>query len=186
MSFLTIATSTMHTLLLTLSAWGRSLVGGHDATAHPAQFTDTEFHFSMTAPKGWSVNTRPVMYPALRVGFAPNGVDNASSPTYIKVAAGKLQLASLEAYIRSSLGFYKEMWTVESTRDFSFLGAPAKDMLLRQDLGNGSPTKIRKIFTVRNAKDGFNVFVLSFSAPPDEYDSHEASFDAAFQSFRFL
>jgi hypothetical protein len=163
-------------------------VGGHEIGA--AEFTDPTFHFAMTAPEGWSIHTRPVGYPALRVGFAPNGVQNASSPIYIKVAAGKLQLASqlvsLEAYVASSTAFYKEMWVVERVRDFSFLGAPAKDMLLRQDLGNGSATKIRKIFTVRNAKDGQNVFILSFSAPPDEYDSQAASFDAALQSLQFL
>ncbi|TAE26614.1 MAG: hypothetical protein EAZ92_10650 [Candidatus Kapaibacterium sp.] len=177
----------MHTLLLTLSAWGRGFVGldgGQSATI----FNDAQFHFTLTAPKDWYIDREPVFFPALRVGITPklsNDAARKQSKTYIKVAAGMLLLPSLEDYLQTSFAFYEDAWAIETTRDFEFLGAPAKDVLLRQMMGN-STTKIRKIFTVRKTKDAQNVFVFSFSAPPDEYDALRDTFDAALQSISFL
>jgi hypothetical protein len=178
MSFLTIVHSTMHTLLLTLSAWGRGFVG---LDGGQAILNDAQFHFTLTAPKGWHIARKPILFPALRIGITPKLSNDAAwkqSQTYIKVAAGTVLLPSLEEYVQSSYSFYQDVWAIETTRDFEFLGAPAKDVLLRQTMGD-STTKIRKIFTVRKTKDAQNVFVFSFSAPPDEYDAPHATFDAA-------
>ncbi len=176
----------MHTLLLTLSAWGRGFVGLDGGGQ--GIFNDAQFHFTLTAPKGWHIDREPFLFPALRVGITPklrNDAARKQSKTYIKVAAGTLLLPTLEEYVQSSFSFYEDAWAIETTRDFEFLGAPAKDVLLRQTMGD-STTKIRKIFTVRKTKDAQNVFVFSFSAPPDEYDALRDTFDAALQSISFL
>lgn len=111
-----------------------------------------------------------------------------TSTTYIKVASGNLQRSLLEEYVSTSLRLhnriYSELWAVETSGNINFLGAPAKDLLLRQHFGN-STTKIRKIFTVRKTKDAINVLALSFLAPPADYDHVKLAFDEAFERFSF-
>lgn len=183
----------MHTLLLALSAWGRGFVVEHDAAtpslefSQLAQFADAEFHFTLSALRSRSIDTQSICYPALHAEMLllhnsenSENEEIASVQAYIKVTDVFLRQPTLQDVVTSSIFVYQGIWAREGLRSRDFLGAPAKDFLVRQHLSIGtSTTKIRKIFTVRNAKDGYNVFILSFSAPPDDYDSDESDFDIA-------
>ncbi len=172
--------SVLRTLLLALSASGRSVNG----LEFGENFTDNEFYFSVSIPESLQV-AHPALYPAIRNEAIPKVLPTSNTEVYLKIAAAALRQNSLEDYGIASTQAYKSIWQIDTVRGFDFLGAPAKDMLVRQKLG-ASLTKIRKIFTVRKSHDATHVFVLSFSAPPHLYERYNADFDRALAYFRFV
>lgn len=171
--------SVLHTLILALSASGRSVSGAEFAY----HLSDTEFQFSVSIPDSWRF--APALYPAICVEVLPETLPQPTTHAYFKIAAAELRQNSCDGSPLASTQAYKSIWQIESVRNVDFLGAPAKDMLVRRKIGDNL-TKIRKIFTVRKSNHATHVLVLSFSAPPKDYERSQAQFDASLASCVFL
>lgn len=172
--------SVLHTLILALSASGRS-VSGAEFGYH---LSDTEFQFSVSISDSWRF-AQPTLYPAIPLEALPETLPQPTTHTYFNIATGELRQNSLDECFVIYSEAYKSIWQIESARNIDFLGTPAKDMLVRRKIGDNL-TKIRKIFTVRKSNNAMRVFVLSFSAPPNDYECYQAQFDVIWASIVFL
>jgi hypothetical protein len=169
---LSLVHSVIHTLLLALSASGRS-VNGLEFIQH---FADTEFQYSVSIPDDWIV-AQQALYPVVPVGALKEAPPLPVTCAYLTIIVGEFYQYALDDCFITSTQAYKSIWQIDTLRNRDFLGAPAKDMLVRQNIGDNL-TKIRKIFTVRKSHAAADVFVLSFSAPPNDYELYKARVDA--------
>ncbi len=168
---LSLVHSVIHTLLLALSASGRSVNG-----LELAQQTGTEFQCSVSIPDEWIVAQR-ALYHAIRAEALPETAPSPAAHTYFAIALREHCPNLLNDCSLAPVQAHKSVWQIQTVRSRDFLGAPAKDMLVRQNSGDNL-TKIRKIFTVRKSHATAHIFVLSFSAPPNDYKRYKARLDA--------
>lgn len=153
--------SVIQTLILALSASGRSASGLE-------QFADKEFHFAVALPSAWTLGTRPIVYPAVRLESVPPSLPKSTTPS-IAISAGELLQSSLEYSFLASTRAHKRIWGIEPAPNSDFLGAPAKNILLKLPLGAIS-AKIRKTFRVHSHINISSLLARSSTAPPDDYD----------------
>jgi hypothetical protein len=145
--------SVIHTLLLALSTSGRS--------AYPLEHLheySQEYLFA---------------HPKMSIAFALPHLRNTGTQQSSD-SLGSICIVSLVEDKTSAVlvanALCKSTWTLGASRRNTFLGAPANNVLARQHQGR-SITKIRKIFTVRKNNIAHDDTNLSYSAPPDDYDS---------------
>ncbi len=174
---LSLVHSVIHTLLLALSASGRS-VDGLEVARH---ITGTEFQYSVSIPDDWVVAQR-ALYHAIRVEALPETLPQPTAHIYLSLAAREHCSNLLNDCSLAPAQAHKSVWQIQTVRSLDFLGAPAKDMLVRQSIGDNL-TKIRKIFTVRKSHAAAHVFVLFFFVPPNDYERYKARIDALPASF---
>jgi hypothetical protein len=150
--------SVIHTLLLALSASGRS------AYPHGAYLHEYPHEYLFADPK-------------MSIAFALPQVQNTSahgeqlageSPS-IRIVVVPLAHEYMCAVLLPNTPT-KSAWTLDVSRRNAFLGMPAERVLLRQHFGT-STTKIRKIFTVRKNTIANDDMSRWCSAPPDDEDS---------------
>jgi hypothetical protein len=140
--------SVIHTLLLALSASGRSVY------PHEYLFADPKTSIAFALPHAQNSATHAEQLtesPSIRIVVVPLAQKHTNA----------VMLANTSS---------RKAWTLDVSRCNTFLGMPAHNVLVRQHFGT-SITKIRKIFTVRKNNIAHDEMSLSCSAPPDDYDS---------------
>lgn len=157
--------SVIHTLLLALSASGRSGYP-HGAYAHEYLFADPRISIAFALPHVQNSSAHAEQLaesPSIRIIAIPRAQELVQELVQERTSA--VVVANTSS---------RKAWTLDVNRRNTFLGMPAYTVLARHFLGT-SITKIRKIFTVRKNNITHDEISLSCSTPPDDYDSLLAS-----------
>jgi hypothetical protein len=156
---LSIVHSLIQTLLLALAASGRSAYphGMYPYGMYPHEYLFADPKMSIAFALPYVQNT----------GVHEEQCTDFSSIRIVLVSLVEENTGTILVANAAS----RSAWTLEVSRRNAFLGAPSANTVLLPDHVGKSIAKIRKIFTVRKNNIAHDDSILSYSAPPDDYDS---------------
>lgn len=141
-------------------------------------YASTSDGFSLVLPSGWAPRKEPIT----ALTAAPTSSREIDSLLNVKVVVRpKPDGITLETLVKSATAQWSLIWKILSSADTTIDGAPGKLLTIKQSLGP-RVTMVLKAFVLHKDK----YFIITFSAPQDQFEKSKPAFEQALTSFRFI
>lgn len=155
-------------------AWISQLASASEQNAYTSQ----EDGFSIVLPSGWAPRKEPIT----ALTAAPASNQQVDSLLNVKVVVRpKPDGLTLDSLVKSATAQWSLIWKVLSSADSKIDGVPGKLLTIKQSLGP-RVTTVLKAFVMHKDK----YFIITFSAPQDQFEKSKPAFEQALTSFRFV